>query len=604
MDQGLVLDFVSPDKVTFIRGKNIITKDWQELTSFWSHGASLGQSSNSYTVQLGDYLLKRKWFKIKWVDQGRLVHVTESLRYAVKQSQESKHEFEQSLKGVKTLDVKIHLDGLKRILTSEQANNVRRSLALRNGANFSVPGAGKTTTTLAIWNHLVIEKKVEKLLVICPKSAFEAWSGLELDEVFQNTPQTQELSSSIINNSSQILLSNYEKLENEEVLEKVMQWMQKQDVMMVLDEAHRIKGGAQSVRWRACKKLAHFATRVELLTGTPMPQGYDDLRNLFNLSWGSLPDKYLSDQELSKIRPDSVFVRTTKKELNLPPVEIKEIPIEPSELQVEVYSALRQSYSGILKMGSNDKSRLGRMGRAVMSLIAASTNPGLILGRETEDAFLHLQWPPLEIMENSDLMDVVRNYVSHEIPPKYKWLAQFVNHSHEEGKKTLVWSNFVGNLMSLERLLTQYNPAVVYGSVSKEGRVEALHRFRNDPGCSVLLTNPQTLGEGISLHRICNQAVYVDRTYNAGHYLQSLDRIHRLGLPKDIITKVFVLITNKTIDHRINVRLSEKVNRMAKMLSDESLVVSSEVVYDESENLIDLNIMDKDDADDLFGHLA
>ena len=42
---------------------------------------------------------------------------------------------------------------------------------------------------------------------------------------------------------------------------------------------------------------------------------------------------------------------------------------------------------------------------------------------------------------------------------------------------------------------------------------------------SVLLANPQTLGEIDAYIRYSNQAVYVDRTYNAGHYLQSLDRI-------------------------------------------------------------------------------
>ena len=303
------------------------------------------------------------------------------------------------------------------------------------------------------------------------------------------------------------------------------------------------------------------------------------------------------------IYPNSVFVRTTKEELKLPPVEIKEIPIEPSDLQMEIYSSLKHSYRGFLKVDFKDKSRLGQMGKAVMSLIVAASNPGLILGKQSEDAFLNLQWPPAEVSSDSDLMEIIGNYVSHEMPPKYKWLAQFINKSHREGKKTLVWSNFVGNLFSLERLLAQYNPALICGSVSQEDRKELLARFREDPKCSVLLTNPQTLGEGISLHRVCNQAVYIDRTYNAGHYLQSLDRIHRLGLPKDVITNIYVLTTNKTIDYRINVRLSEKVNRMAGMLSDEGLVASSGVIYDETESLIDLNVIDEEDADDLFRHL-
>ena len=603
MDENLVLDFEPPNKVIFLKGEKTISKHWDDLISFWAQGATIGSSIETYFVPLEDYLLKRKWFKVKWINEGRSVHVTEALRTAVNLSQEIKNEFEKALNHATNLDFDIELDGFRRTLTDEQYKNVKRSLALKNGANFSVPGAGKTTTTLAVWNHLYCKGVIDNLLVICPKSAFEAWSGDELEEIFEKPPCTQELDNKRIRRETRILISNYEKLENETFLEKLILWMQNGSVMMVLDEAHRIKGGSQSVRWRACKKVAGFAKRVELLTGTPMPQGFDDLRNLFNLSWGCLPQKYLTDQKIAEITPNSVFVRTTKEELKLPPVEIKEIPIEPSDLQLEIYSALKDCYKGFLNIGSRDKSKLRKMGKAVMSLIAAASNPGLIFGKQNEDAFMNLQWPPVEVLSNSQLMEVIDNYASHEMPPKYSWLARFVHQSHEKGQKTLVWSNFVGNLRSLEKLLSKYHPAVICGAVSQEDRKRELFRFREDSNCSVLLTNPQTLGEGISLHRVCNQAVYVDRTYNAGHYLQSLDRIHRLGLSQQITTKIYILTTNHTIDYRINVRLSEKVNRMAKMLCDDSLVVSSGVIYDEYESFIDLGFIEEDDADDLFGHL-
>ena len=313
MDQELVLDFESPNKVIFFRGEGTVSIHWDQLISFWSQGATLGKSLETYTVYLEDYLLKRKWFKLKWVDEGRSVQVTEALRSAVNHSQEIRNEFEKALNHSINLDTDIALHGLKRTLTAEQYNNVKISLALQNGANFSVPGAGKTTTTLAVWNHLNQKEIIDNLLVICPKSAFEAWSGSELEEIFEKPPYSQELDSKRIHSSTKILISNYEKLENDIFLEKLILWIQSRSVMMVLDEAHRIKGGIQSVRWRACKKVAGFARRVDLLTGTPMPQGYDDLRNLFNLSWGCLPQKYLTDEKLAQITPNSVFVRTTKE---------------------------------------------------------------------------------------------------------------------------------------------------------------------------------------------------------------------------------------------------------------------------------------------------
>ena len=105
----------------------------------------------------------------------------------------------------------------------------------------------------------------------------------------------------------------------------------------------------------------------------------------------------------------------------------------------------------------------------------------------------------------------------------------------------------------------------------------AIDKFRNQDDCFVLLTNPQTLGEGISFHHVCNQAIYLDRTYNAGQYLQSLDRIHRLGLPKDTKTFIYLLTTENSIDNRKKIT---NINR---------LILSNKILF----NLLDANIINK-----------
>lgn len=84
----------------------------------------------------------------------------------------------------------------------------------------------------------------------------------------------------------------------------------------------------------------------------------------------------------------------------------------------------------------------------------------------------------------------------------------------------------------------------------------------------VLISNPATLGEGISLHRVCHDAVYVDRDFMAGRFLQSLDRIHRLGLDPNVETRVTVLAVRDTIDEVVEVRLNQKLEFMGKILDD------------------------------------
>jgi len=603
-ESSLVLDFCSIKRVVlFKRNSSLKNEHWNELTLWWSNGVTDYSECYEFAINLDEYLAKKSWFKTFWRANGRSVFVSSNLKSAENATKIASDTFEKSLTNAQNVDSsKLNLEGLKRVLTKQQKYNVAASLKIPSGANFSVPGAGKTTTTLAVWNHLVNEKIVDKLLVVCPLAVFDSWLHEELIETFDIPPKSQKSDDSLISSQTGLLIVNYEKLENEHILNKINNWVCNHRVMLVIDEAHRIKGGSQSVRWRACKKIADRCRRVDLLTGTPMPQGFDDIRNLFTLSWKNLPKSALTDQKLASLRPGGVFVRTTKEELNLPAVDIKEIPLEPSDKQMQIYSALRRSYSGLFSMSYGSRKHLAKKGAAVMSLIAAASNPGLIAGRETEQAYLNLKWPPEEISSERDILELVNSYIKYEIPPKYEWILKFIQKSTSEGKKTIIWSSFVGNIRALERLLQRYNPAVVCGGIIGEDRRSSIERFRTSPCCGVLITNPHTLGEGISLHKECNQAVYLDRTFNAVHYLQSLDRIHRLGLKSDVVTKIYVLNTRQTIDHRVDNSLKRKIDRMASSLNDESLNISTYVEYDRNEDLLDI-VLSEEDETEIYSHL-
>ena len=145
---------------------------------------------------------------------------------------------------------------------------------------------------------------------------------------------------------------------------------------------------------------------------------------------------------------------------------------------------------------------------------------------------------------------------------------------------------------------------MIYGGTSIEDRQTELKRFRGMKSCTVLLSNPQTLGEGVSLHNECHDAIYVDRSYNAGLYLQSLDRIHRLGLAKTQETNVYILQSQASLDIRIAKRLEVKIERLGEFLNDDGLVEASlpsgDIDDPPPEGLLGL---DELDLNDLFEHL-
>ena len=80
----------------------------------------------------------------------------------------------------------------------------------------------------------------------------------------------------------------------------------------------------------------------------------------------------------------------------------------------------------------------------------------------------------------------------------------------------------------------------VFGSVGLDQRTELLDGFKSQK-YQVLVTNPNTLAESVSLHGICHDAVYFEYSFNLVHLLQSKDRIHRLGLPNDQYTQFYYL---------------------------------------------------------------
>ena len=104
----------------------------------------------------------------------------------------------------------------------------------------------------------------------------------------------------------------------------------------------------------------------------------------------------------------------------------------------------------------------------------------------------------------------------------------------------------------------------IYGEVPLEERQEIIDDFK-EGRYQVLLTNPHTLAESVSLHKICHDAIYYEYSYNLVHLLQSKDRIHRLGLEKNQYTQYYYLqisFSNEgevySMDEQIYLRLKEK----------------------------------------------
>jgi SNF2 family DNA or RNA helicase len=249
-------------------------------------------------------------------------------------------------------------------------------------------------------------------------------------------------------------------------------------------------------------------------------------------------------------------------------------------------------------------SYLRALGSMTVRLMQAATNP-MLLGNEDE-YFNEL----LDISSRSPLWEAIFDYSKYEKPAKFVFLETFIQNylNKDANNKIVLWTYFIKNIKLLEKILQKYNPTSIYGAINTgsiedfDSRESRIRKFHIDPDCRLLIANPQACGEGISLHKACHHAIYLDRNFNAAYYLQSVDRIHRLGLGKDIDTQITILIAKDTIDEIIVKRLNEKTVRMAEVLNDQFL---RKLAFDPEDIEIDEALgLDSQDVQDVIHHIG
>ena len=438
---------------------------------------------------------------------------------------------------------------------------------MARAANFSVPGAGKTAMVLGVFAYLNREdapknEKIDRLLVVSPLNAFDSWIR-EFKEVFgdkkilrlinSQTSQDFRYDLSINWGVSNLVLVNYESLPK--YSNKLNQSMDI-NTMLVFDEVHRVKNpeGTRAEKALILSKKSKFKY---VLTGTPIPNNYKDIYNFLHILYGNEYNSYfgwdlgfLNNPKVRQIRDINsklypFFWRTNKKDLNVPFAE---------DDYIEVVEASSEQLALAELIYENEESSLAKLIR----LIQASTNPALVnrtinyneLMSYDDDGDIHI----ITEKEFNSLLYKNRKKNSENLysdldlenmrSPKFDKGIELVGKLVKEGKKVLVWGIFVDTLYKITNTLREIGVKVnlVYGGTNKLERTMLIDEFR-DGDVQVLVSNPQTLGESISLHQTVHDAVYFEYNFNLTFMLQSRDRIHRLGLKEDQYTRYYYLQT-------------------------------------------------------------
>lgn len=472
----------------------------------------------------------------------------------------------------------------------------------QNACNFSVPGAGKTSIVYAAYTYLknlpaTSPKYVNRMLVICPLAAFGPWED-EYSECFGKLPKVKKLvglpaqerkNYFIEPDDTEITLISYQSASSDAWY--IKNFLQKSgNVMVVLDEAHKIKNTDQEAVWAsAILSMADFAKARIILTGTPAPNGYEDLWNLYKFIWPheniiDFPLNYLKSLDdrpddkarlIEKIEP--FFIRIKKGDLGLPAPVFKDrimVPMAPD--QKEIYNYIEKNYIASFEkegfLADLQKAKLIRLRQCL-------TNPALL-----KTPLQEFQQTSIPNVNDRDVLKTIEGYQS--TPNKFieveKLIREIIKSDGPSGK-VIVWNCFIGNILGLQKFLREQGieSECLYGAVPNENehtpeevmtREKIIRNFHKD-NCSykVILAHPFAVGESISLHKACHNAIYLEKDFNATNYMQSKDRTHRYGLNADDKVNYYFLLSEDSIDEVIHERVLKKEKRMLEIIESNAI---------------------------------
>ncbi len=498
-----------------------------------------------------------------------------------------------------------------------------------NTANFSIPGAGKTIMALAGFFKLQKMGKVKQLFVISPRPSFGPWkelyeeiTGKKIDKYVKQYAGTIKQREKILPSLKKydIVLCTFETATNDMMtiggkddpgLRSYFRNKMDGNVLLLLDEAHHIKridretdSGNRSTS-ESMIQLGKEVRRRCILTGTPMPHEWDDLWTQITFLWPfneplgtrrqfqrkirNLTEDELAD-EVSEIM-EFMWTRVSHERVkdDLPGTNLVRKSVPMDKEQDDIYTMIESRRDRLPARGSTvAKIREWRKAR-IMRLMQACTNPRLII--ENDPAFNTKGILKPTNAEDRKIRNKILAY-KKAVPTKLKKVAAHAIRISEKGNNVIVFTQFRGNVHLLCKLLIDKgkDPLWVTGEIEPEGQEKIVKHFKQSAVTrkkqgQILIATAGTLSESVSLHKygkhhVCNNIIFLERSYDAGKYMQALHRIYRIGSDKKKICNWYVYMSTpalksgvtNTIDTRIDEVLEARIERLYGLLDDELIL--------------------------------
>lgn len=506
---------------------------------------------------------------------------------------------------------------LKRKLETHQLKSLYHLYSCSSAAVFSVPGSGKTSVVLAYYEKLKLEGKVDHIFIVGPVNSFVSW----VKEFSLNI--NRELKSMILGSNikkedrkifysqklnCEMIMAHFSTIANDVV--SLKKFFEYNKVLLVIDEAHNIK--KLDGKWsNAVLTLGININYKVILTGTPLPNDLRDVYNYLDFLFGENfvftkkdkarienllnQEKKIEAIEFVREKINPFYTRVTKKELNLStPNFNKPILVEMNPVEKKIYEAIQSRISHYGRKSFLDNIEfVQKICRARIIRLKQAASYIKNLDTAIDEDFLD---EDEKILEDNDIKGLISNYDKLEKPAKLSKLISMVKELKKQNKKVLIWSTHLKTIDLILENLRLENIVVkkITGETNRDFEIKKniMEEFNdNSSDLDALVALPQACSESISLHKACQNAIYYDLNYNAAEFLQSLDRIHRVGGSEIHPVYYNFLHYEKTVDTKIFERVFLKADRQMQIIEEDNLTFDLNEEEENWEHLYnDLNL--------------
>ena len=416
---------------------------------------------------------------------------------------------------------------------------------------FNEQGTGKTASAIWASHWLIQNKKVNRVLVICPLSVVKAaWlndmsqilMGVYTDVAIGAREQRQK----VIRSDAKYVVINYDAVVT---MKKELQAGGFD--LIICDEATYVKND-NTHRAKAIRSLVGPETWVWMMTGTPIAQSPMDAYGIARICRSEtvpksatafktmIMDKVSTFKWIPKPEATAMVrsilqpaIRFTKEQcLDLPERTYVTLEVEMTKEQGMYYEKMRRE--NVLSLASGE---------------VTAVNAGVLLNKL------------LQIASGSCYMSD-GSVVTFDAKSR---LDETMDIVHGSSHKVLIFAAFKHSVKVITDRLTQEGVAYdcIGGGTSGNRRAEIIERFQktNDP--KVLVIQPRAASHGITLHR-ADTVIWFSPTLSAETYLQANDRVHRKG-QKNPCT-IYHLV-GSPVEAKLYKRLQSNIDHQDDLLS-------------------------------------